>query len=423
MREIIPLSIPALINQLDVPALGLFEDEVKSYHIREARVVLIDIHWYLSLPGALKLARRLKKVNPHLSIIAGGLTATTYAQQIVSKTDIDFIIRGDTEEPLRRLVNALLEGGSVEEIPNLVHKDFISSWSYRITREEFDALNYLDYDFFPTFKKKVYQYHSRKGNRILPIHPFALPFKGCPLACDHCIGSPAEQKNYFNRGVVIRSAEVLQAELEQISNDPGLTMVNMFWDVLGLLPASYSRKVFNKNYDVRLYYEAAAEPREDSLDFLLNSFKGGTIAFSIDEFHTTSTTLRNLDRLIEDIRTVDKKEGFISQLEYSATYLRESESYGQAIADVKKHTNAILKDASFWWKSIPNISIAGPEKEKQFWHFADNKAFRFRTLNFVYKTGLLVHRFFPAITEWFAQKLYAWGDFTKGPLNNSKRSA
>ena len=66
LKEMIPVSVPALMNRLPAPVVGRFEDELTPEQVSAARIALMDVHWYLSLPAALRLADRLKRLNPQI---------------------------------------------------------------------------------------------------------------------------------------------------------------------------------------------------------------------------------------------------------------------------------------------------------------------------------------------------------------------
>ena len=268
LDEILPISVPALMNRIHVPIRGRFQNELSVEEIRSARVAILDIHWYLTLPAALRLSYQLKERNPELVIIAGGLTASIFAKQIVETSAIDFVIRGDAEVPLPALVHTLVDGGDVDRIPNLQHREFATEWSFVLTKEILDELDYNRFDFFPTFKRRILSWHARKTRRPFFTHPWCMAFRGCPISCQHCVGAYESQKALFRRGPVWRSAHVLQEELAKLSLDPNMQYVNFMHDVISLASQDYSKQVFSQAYDLNLYYELARLPSEESLDHL-----------------------------------------------------------------------------------------------------------------------------------------------------------
>ena len=127
LKAILPMSLPALIHRLGVPVTGRFHDEWTAAEVRRATIVLMDVHWYLSLKSAIALSHRLKAINPDLRIIAGGVSASLFAKPLLRDSRIDYIIKGDAEAPLRHLVNALLNGDetAIARTPNLIRRDYV----------------------------------------------------------------------------------------------------------------------------------------------------------------------------------------------------------------------------------------------------------------------------------------------------------
>jgi clorobiocin/coumermycin A biosynthesis protein CloN6/CouN6 len=282
-KEIIPHSIPALMNQIDYPVLGRYEEELNEREVKQAQIAIIDIHWYLTLPSAFKLSFRLKKINPSLIIIAGGITASIYAKQIVKHTAIDYVIRGDAEEPLPQLVEQILNKGNPQKVSNIVHRDFVSDWNFAVTQEILDKLNYTNYDFFPSFQKGIYRFHSYKGGRPFATHPICIPLRGCPSFCNDCMGSINNQQILFNRKPVRKSNHRVKDELMEISNHPNLHYVNFYHDFLANAPESYYKNILNTHYNLNLYYEFKKTPDKEQLQALMGAFNGGILCFPIGE--------------------------------------------------------------------------------------------------------------------------------------------
>jgi len=80
--------------------------------------------------------KRIKNINPRVPVIAGGITASLFAKQFIEHLGFDFVIRGDAEIPLPRLVSSLLDGeGQIEDVDNLVGKNGLETpWNYHLTQ-------------------------------------------------------------------------------------------------------------------------------------------------------------------------------------------------------------------------------------------------------------------------------------------------
>ncbi|MCX5793015.1 MAG: cobalamin-dependent protein [Elusimicrobia bacterium] len=107
------ISLPsALDGEFDLPGI-----------IRERRVKLVCIpaHWHRQAGGALRLAEQLKRAVPGVRIALGGYTASRFAAEILKEHPaVDFVVRGDGELPLLKLLGSLGTGGrSLGRVPNL----------------------------------------------------------------------------------------------------------------------------------------------------------------------------------------------------------------------------------------------------------------------------------------------------------------
>lgn len=91
--------------------------------IRPDLIGLSAMTW--QFPTCLKVIRLIKSILPGVKIAIGGYHPTLMSGEIADSPEssaIDFIIRGEGEEPFRRLVNALAGTDRLEAIPSLSHR-------------------------------------------------------------------------------------------------------------------------------------------------------------------------------------------------------------------------------------------------------------------------------------------------------------
>ncbi|MHA1568003.1 MAG: hypothetical protein ACTSXZ_00915 [Alphaproteobacteria bacterium] len=413
MKEIIPLSLPAVINRVAAPVVGRFEDELTAEQVRAARVVVMDIHWYLTLPAALKLAARVKVINPTCRIIAGGLTASIFARQLVRDSKIDYVVTGDAEGPLPMLVSALLDNGDAAQAPNVVGRDFTTPRTYCLTPEVMDTLDYNNVDFFPTLKERLRLIHAQVGDRPISTHPYCLAFRGCPMDCTGCIGAAGAQMKLFGRRSVWRSAGRLREELAALAANPDVRYVNFFHDFIGLAPPEYTAEALSQRYELNLYYEFFTLPTPAGLGLLLDAFPGGRLIFSADRFHTTSTALCAPDELIARIRQAQQAGRFRVHLAYSKIFMQKKSEYRETIRRVYRATRCLLWEASCWWSDCPELEEMDRATDEEFAFYAANKGRRFPLVNFACQSGLFLQRLFPRLVNQAADRLISSGVLTK----------
>ncbi|MBI5480224.1 MAG: radical SAM protein [Deltaproteobacteria bacterium] len=88
-----------------------------------ARVYAVDLHWLLHCQGALEVLRLCRQLHPAARTVVGGMAATHYAQTILEQhATVDFVVAGDGERPVLKLLDVLLRGGDVSTVPNLWYR-------------------------------------------------------------------------------------------------------------------------------------------------------------------------------------------------------------------------------------------------------------------------------------------------------------
>jgi len=134
---VMPLGVPALANLLardgrtvEILHLGIEPEVDPSFSIARAikeldpRLALVPLHFNPQTRAAIDAARWVRQAAPGTPIVLGGLTATVFARDLASLPFVDAVVRGDAEEPLRRLARVILDGeGSFADVPNLVWRD------------------------------------------------------------------------------------------------------------------------------------------------------------------------------------------------------------------------------------------------------------------------------------------------------------
>jgi hypothetical protein len=378
----LPLSLPALIRRIPNEVAGFSHSEIKDDYIRNAKIIIIDIHWHLSLLGAVELVRKIRRLNPKVKVVAGGITASEYAKILVDSFDIDYVIRGDAEIPLPSLVAALLnDQRNIKLVPNIVGKyGFETPWDYCLTQSDLDENEFYDINFFPTYKTRIINIHKRHKRWTPGAYPHLLSFRGCPLDCKSCAGGKVEQKKLFKRERVVRSPERFRSDLDTLAADPDIRFVTAINDFITLLPEHYSSAVLTKKFDLKLNYDFASAPALPMLNLLLKSFAGGVICFSCDKKHLTSSELNNPEHMIRLIAEVKRTGQYIPVLHYNGSFLAQDKEYRKWLKCVHKRAKPLLRDAASWWADYPQPDENGCAKSEYFYKFMNyNKTIK--TLN------------------------------------------
>ncbi len=190
----------------------------------------IDLHWLVHAHGAIEVARLVKRCHPEAKVVLGGFSASYFYQELLEYPEIDYVLRGDsTEEPLRQLMDCIMNGREPEAVPNLV-------W-----RDNQGGIRENPFSYVPSDLGNVMTNHY--GNIIHSVFRYRdlasyIPFKdwlrypitavitcrGCTENCVVCGGSAAAFRQFYNRGKpVFRSPEAVAQDVKQIgrfSNGP-----------------------------------------------------------------------------------------------------------------------------------------------------------------------------------------------------------
>ncbi len=249
---LIPMGVPALMNLLcdhNIPVRGInFPLEKKlngEFNLRqwlqtyrEARMVLIDLHWYEHCYGAISVAQVAKEVLPDAWVILGGLTASAFAGEIIRDMPVvDFVIRGDAERPLLALAQALMdvERGVMPDlsaIPNLTYRHngrvMENPRTYCARPEDFATFNFIDLDWLEHQDEYfVHEYLvidmelARQAQAGMDISKYRgrwiTTARGCDFECSYCGGARSAHKAIAGReGIVPVPVETIVNEIKHL---------------------------------------------------------------------------------------------------------------------------------------------------------------------------------------------------------------
>ena len=190
----------------------------------------IDLHWLVHSHGAIEVARMVKRCHPESKVVVGGFSASYYYRELFQYPEVDYVLRGDsTEEPLRQLMDCIMDKRQPEAVPNLVWRDSQG----RIRENPFtyipDNLSNVMVNHYGNIVRSVIKYRdlaSYTPFRNWARYPITavLTCRGCTENCVVCGGSAATSRRFYNRGKVVFSSPELVAkdvkQIRQFSNGP-----------------------------------------------------------------------------------------------------------------------------------------------------------------------------------------------------------
>ena len=183
----------------------------------------IDLHWLPHAHGSLEVAALCKKKHPDIPVIFGGYSATYFHEELIRYPQVDFVVRGDSaEEPLRRLLLALTENKTFEDLPNLTWKD--EKKEVRVTPLTHVLSDLNEYsNNYPNLFRSAMKYFDLKS--LIPIYDWweypitaVMTCRGCTHNCVFCGGSHFGLESFYSReACAYRSPEKVADDILSIS--------------------------------------------------------------------------------------------------------------------------------------------------------------------------------------------------------------
>jgi hypothetical protein len=361
---IFPMGLIDLMNRLSVSKLGLYSWEVTEKEIRHARIVLIPVHWFYSIPSAIQLAKQYKKWNPDLIILTGGYTATVFDKEIIASTAFDYIIRGDAELIISQFIQALLENRNVENFPNITSKNWQTPISSFISTLDLDKGNYRNIEWFPTFQKMAIS--SQRIKEINYLYPWIPVTRGCRFHCSDCMASDPFQKKIFGRGMIFRSEKKIQEDLFYFHERKDIHYCYFNSDIIHMLGMESACKIFeNFRYDLECYYEWYQYPSLEKMELLQRSFNKLTIGLFLQKSgecvnDTTNPFKDNFLKLKSLLYTLEKYKNLKILLYTDLKEARVNSLYRDSAIHLARFSNVRMNHADN--KIFPDLSVLDADK-------------------------------------------------------------
>src|SRR5579859_1478878 len=170
-----------------------------------------------SYPLTLRIAAEVKRVHPESVVALGGPQASVVdISTMRAYPFIDLVVRGEAEQTLPDLVDALAAGSSLAAVPGIT---FRRNEDGEIVRSP-DAPLVLDLDTlpFPAF-------HLFPDVRYCRHFPLELG-RGCPFACTFC-----STNDFFRRRFRLKSPEQMISNMRRVRDTYGISSFELVHDM------------------------------------------------------------------------------------------------------------------------------------------------------------------------------------------------
>jgi len=198
-------------------------------------------------PHLLHIAQIVKKAIPELCVLMGGSHPTFFPQVIEEEAILDAICRGEGEEAVCDLLQALVHNNDISAIPNLWVRQ-----NGTVIKNE--VRNFVSLEKLPMPDHALF-YDAYTNLADEPTKKFMVS-RGCPYNCTYCFNQPLKEL-YRGKGTYCRRKSVAQAIAE----------IKAVRDTYGMQWAQFQDDMFNANKDY-LYEFLDAYKKEIGLGFL-----------------------------------------------------------------------------------------------------------------------------------------------------------
>ncbi|HTV52348.1 MAG TPA: cobalamin-dependent protein, partial [Steroidobacteraceae bacterium] len=193
----------------------------------QPRAIGIDLHWMPHCHGALEIARLAKESHPHVPVIFGGLSSTYYHRELIDYPQVDFVLRGDSTEPMLHRLLTVLRANAPDrdtELARIANLTWKHAGAAQVNPHTFvpPSLDYVDLR--PDLMVEMVLRH-RDLESVLPFSGWwrnpittVLTVKGCSYQCVTC-GSSATTCEHLTRRAqpAYRSPASVVANMRAIS--------------------------------------------------------------------------------------------------------------------------------------------------------------------------------------------------------------
>lgn len=174
------------------------------------------------LPGIFGLAKTCKNIDPTVPVVVGGGVATAFPDYVLRHDPIDYVVIGEGELTIAKLLSVVDEGGDFASIPGLGWK---LDGEICINDRRGQILN-LDYLTFPAHDLLVYSLNGGSRRRKIDgKYASMITTRGCNYACHYCGVNVVH-----GRGMRYKGVSGVLSEIEYLVNS-GVQYV-IFWDDL-----------------------------------------------------------------------------------------------------------------------------------------------------------------------------------------------
>lgn len=253
---------------------------IASIHMEKADAVAFSCYIW-NIEQILYIAESLKKINPKLCVILGGHEVSYDSANIMKENPfVDYIIRGEGEKPMHKLLRALRDNLPCGNVDSLVYRN-----GKEISQNPLcEAGDLNEYEFvydesIRDFKGKIVYYESSRG---------------CPFNCSYCLSGKGSRVNYLD---IERVKKELLFFIENAV--PLVKFVDRTFNADKKRAKEIFKFIIENSKNTCFHFELAGTLIDDETIDILQSAPKGIIQFEIGVQSTNTQTIREIGRSID----------------------------------------------------------------------------------------------------------------------------
>jgi len=195
------------IEAMDDPRQYSYDTTMDIIRDNSVKLVGISSLFGGDFPDALSLAQHIKKNAPEVTIITGGIHATTFPKEILMNCpEIDYIAIGEGETQMVEIANRTENGdmGDLEDLSGFAFRDDQGEIKINTHRDlaDYDALPMPAWDLldFTEYEMDLSNYFNPKGHDLKNIVS-VFSERGCPFKCTFCDLYMMQGRKVRSRGI------------------------------------------------------------------------------------------------------------------------------------------------------------------------------------------------------------------------------
>lgn len=153
----------------------------------------------ININRAFKIAGRIRQIYPDSVIIFGGIHPTVLPEESLNKGNADIVVRGEAEETLLLLYDAIKNGTGFSGVPGISFKEGqkIRHNPEKVLSDNLDEISFFPFELFDTAKYNL---------------GFMITSRGCPYNCIFC-----SQRSISGKKCRFRSTESVIKEIDMLT--------------------------------------------------------------------------------------------------------------------------------------------------------------------------------------------------------------